>query len=324
MVQEIVKRKIILIGDGAVGKTSLIRRFVYDRFDDRYITTIGTKVSKKDLTLKVGGKEYFLKMVIWDILGQQGYTSVQRTGYRGSDGAIFVCDYTRPETLASLENYWIPEVTGVVGRVPMVFVANKNDLVDRKMFSEDDVKKVASKYGASVFSTSAKTGENVEAMFRAMGELVLSEEMGREKSGGVVAGVGAGGVSSDMGSGTGVVTNVVGGRMPGTGGSSGGSSGRPSVGAGGGEKKITLVEATDFVIEDFCNQFGGPDMAMPIIQEQFRKAGLDVKNPTRNALYLAIEYLADVEKGFKPREEVINNRNRRRRIVSMAVDTTGD
>jgi len=171
-----VKRKVLLIGDGAVGKTSLIKKFVTDRFDDKYITTIGTKITKKDLRYDVPGNEMILTLMIWDILGQKGYTSIQASSYRGAEGAMIVCDLTRKETLASTIEYWIPELRKVAENISFVFVGNKCDLVEERQISEDELKETAAKFGSSSFVSSAKTGENVETIFSKLGELVLNTD----------------------------------------------------------------------------------------------------------------------------------------------------
>jgi small GTP-binding protein len=170
-----LKRKVLLLGDGAVGKTSLIRKFVTDKFDDKYITTIGTKVTKKDLRIKEPKREVLLTLLIWDILGQKGYKSVQASSYKGGEGVLLVCDLTRRETLGSLKEYWIPELQKVVGDVPFVFVGNKSDLVDERQITEEELKAMADEFGSPAYLSSAKTGENVEEMFKRLGEVVISD-----------------------------------------------------------------------------------------------------------------------------------------------------
>src|SRR3972149_733291 len=107
MVDDHIKRKILLLGDGAVGKTSFIRRFVVDKFSDDYITTIGTKVTKKDLRIESPSKAVELTFMIWDVLGQKGYKNIQESAFQGSKGALLVYDVTRPETVVSLAEYWL-------------------------------------------------------------------------------------------------------------------------------------------------------------------------------------------------------------------------
>lgn len=170
-----IKRKVLLLGDGAVGKTSLIHKFVTDKFDDKYISTIGTKVTKKDLRLKEKGCEILLTLMIWDVLGQKGYRSVQASSYKGGEGVLLVCDLTRKETLASLKEYWIPELTKVTGNIPKVFVGNKCDLVTERQISEDELEAFAAEFKAPYFLGSAKTGENVELIFGKLGEQVMCQ-----------------------------------------------------------------------------------------------------------------------------------------------------
>ncbi|MDO9536713.1 MAG: Rab family GTPase, partial [Thermoplasmata archaeon] len=169
-----VKRKVLLIGDGAVGKTSLIRKFVTDKFDDKYITTIGTKITKKDLRYNIKDGEMVLTLMIWDILGQKGYTSIQASSYRGAEGAMIVCDLTRKETLTSIVEYWIPELRKVTGDIPLIFVGNKCDLIDSRQISEEELKEIAAKFNSNSYVASAKTGENVESLFISLGEAVLT------------------------------------------------------------------------------------------------------------------------------------------------------
>ncbi len=171
-----VKRKVLMLGDGAVGKTSLIHKYVMDKFDDKYITTIGTKITKKVLDLEYDAEKIELTLMIWDILGQKGYTSIQTTSYKGGEGTLMICDLTRKETLTSLEEYWIPEVRKVNANIPFIFVGNKADLVDKRQVTNDDLQAIADKYGTTYFLSSAKTGENVENMFTALGESVISAE----------------------------------------------------------------------------------------------------------------------------------------------------
>ncbi len=131
MVKKTVK-KVVLLGESAVGKTSLIRRFVHDEFSDDYISTIGTKVSKKVLNIDFEGQETQVNLMIWDMLGREGYMSTQARQIVGAQGVIVVGDITRPETMQNIERYWIPMVLRTIGTVklPFVFLANKVDLAD--------------------------------------------------------------------------------------------------------------------------------------------------------------------------------------------------
>lgn len=174
MSTEYLKRKIMLLGDGAVGKTSVVRRFVVDKFSDDYITTIGTKVTKKDLRFEMPYGPVNLTLMIWDILGQKGYTTIQESSFQGAKGVLLVCDLTRNETFDSLETYWIPRLTNVAGRIPQVIVGNKVDLVENRKAAEDKLGNLSKKHECPCFVSSAKTGENVEAAFLTLGKSILA------------------------------------------------------------------------------------------------------------------------------------------------------
>ncbi len=156
----VLKKKMVLLGDGGVGKTSLINRFVLNKFDEKYIATIGTRVSKKTVSVD----DYEITLMIWDVLGQKGYERVQWASFRGAEGAFMVVDLTRRSTLDSLERYWIPELFKIAPGIPIVFLGNKMDL-DNWEVGEDDLRNLANRYGSVYFLTSAKTGENVEEAF---------------------------------------------------------------------------------------------------------------------------------------------------------------
>ena len=172
-----MKAKICLVGEHAVGKTSLIRRYVLDEFDDRYIVTLGAKVSKKEMTLERAGEVPIqMDMTIWDIMGSKGFRELLREAYfHGAQGILAVCDLTRLDTLEDLDS-WVESVFKTVGEVPVVFAINKADLKDQAAFGEDQVKQATEAFDAPFFYSSAKTGDNVEALFRALGETIVSAE----------------------------------------------------------------------------------------------------------------------------------------------------
>lgn len=163
-----MKVKICLVGDFQVGKTSLIRRFVLDEFDDRYLETIGTKVTKKTVNVDHPCGEDLLrvKLLIWDIMGRKEFGDLLRDAYfYGAKGIIAVCDLTRPETVESVRE-WIDSVVRVTGRVPIHILGNKADL-ERKV-DEQAIADLASSYDSPHHLTSAKTGLNVELAFADM------------------------------------------------------------------------------------------------------------------------------------------------------------
>lgn len=170
-------KKIALAGDWGTGKTSLVRRFVYNLFEDKYIQTIGAKVSKK--TVKLGSKEgtHIVNLIIWDVLGQKDYRMIHANAFRGLDGAIFVCDLTRMETLQGIHDYWYPQIVKVSGKVPFMIFGNKSDLKEQHKFGLSEIIGVGATIGIPAdfcILTSAKTGENVEKSFLRIARACLS------------------------------------------------------------------------------------------------------------------------------------------------------
>ncbi|HEV8594175.1 MAG TPA: Rab family GTPase, partial [Thermoplasmata archaeon] len=165
-------------GEVMVGKTSLIHRYVQNMFDDRYIMTMGTKVSKKVVEVPdVKGHDVTLEMTIWDIMGEKGFRQLLKEAYfYGAQGILAVCDLTRPSTLADLDD-WIDHVLKVVGAVPVYICVNKADLVDQAKFDEDAVRAFAKAYNAPHGFTSAKTGTGVEDAFLAIGGAMAGAQL---------------------------------------------------------------------------------------------------------------------------------------------------
>jgi small GTP-binding protein len=175
MEPEKMKVKICLVGEGAVGKTCLIRRFIHDQFDDRYISTLGAKVSKKEIVVDGADGSIAIDMTIWDIMGEKGFRELLKEAYfHGAQGVLAVCDITRKESLDDLDE-WVAAVVKVTGRVPVEFLANKADLKDQQVVNEADLAKAAGTHGAPFLFTSAKTGENVERAFAELAKMITAK-----------------------------------------------------------------------------------------------------------------------------------------------------
>lgn len=166
-----LKVKICIIGDSQVGKTSLIRKYVIDIFDDKYISTLGTKVSKKQIKIKKKTAEVDLTLSIWDVLGQEEFSKIQNMAFKGSRGAFIVCDVTRNETLKSTYN-WAKKIREVNGDIPIILLANKADLTSDYAFNENDLSKCSEHLKIPFFKTSAKFGDNVIKSFYTLGSLI--------------------------------------------------------------------------------------------------------------------------------------------------------
>lgn len=168
--------KICLAGDSAVGKTSLLHRFVSNTFDDRYVVTLGAKVSSKTYPVEDPTQPGLTRTVIaslWDIMGQTGFRELFAEAYFvHAQAALLVCDSTRPETLHSLPA-WFNAVRAVAGPVPAVVLVNKWDLGDGIRVKGRELDGLCAPRGWPWISTSAKTGENVEKAFALAAQLYL-------------------------------------------------------------------------------------------------------------------------------------------------------
>jgi small GTP-binding protein len=167
----VLSKKVCLLGDFAVGKTSLVRRFVYDRFDDRYITTIGVKVSRKTVAVVRAYGVVELTMMLWDLAGSEEFDRVRASYLRGSAGAVLVCDLTRPETLDSLRAYQ-EDLFKVNPEAQLVLAANKRDLTEQQRLGTAQIEAFAAELNIPHTLTSAKTGDEVEQLFRQLGDLM--------------------------------------------------------------------------------------------------------------------------------------------------------
>ena len=169
-----MKVKICLIGDSSVGKTCLVRRYVLDLFTDNYISTLGTKVSKKQITLKIDNKIINLVLAIWDVLGQDYIETLHSKAFTGAKGAMLVCDLTREDTLKNILT-WEARLKEITGKIPLILLANKSDLTSDYEFTQDDLLLFSSKLLAPSFMTSARFGYNVNNTFYKIGDLIANK-----------------------------------------------------------------------------------------------------------------------------------------------------
>ncbi len=155
--------KLILTGDFKVGKSSLIKRFIENMFNESYIATIGVEISKKSVVMD---EETIVNFVLWDIGGQiSSMAPYRHRFYEGASAAFIVIDRTRLNNLESVKT-WYKEIKKSVSRdIPVVIVGNKSDLQNELVISEEEIKVVARELGFHYILTSALTGENVNEAF---------------------------------------------------------------------------------------------------------------------------------------------------------------
>jgi len=153
------KKKICMLGAFSVGKTSLVRRYVSSLFSDRYQTTVGVKVDKKEVA--VNGDNVVL--LIWDVHGEDDVQSVREAYLRGASGYLLVADGTRRYTLTVARNLQ-QRVQALLGPVPFVLLANKADVPDQWELRDEELDELGAA-GWKVVRTSARTGAGVEAAF---------------------------------------------------------------------------------------------------------------------------------------------------------------
>lgn len=159
-----ISKKVILTGSFGVGKTSLFNQFIYSRFSDKYLTTIGVKVNKK--TIEVNGRE--LSLLLWDIAGEVSQDKVPVSYFLGASGIIYVFDLTRPSTYKNIKED-LDYLNGIIQGGIIKVVGNKKDLATEEQIAE--VKEEITVPWDII--TSAKTGENVDDLFFKLGENLL-------------------------------------------------------------------------------------------------------------------------------------------------------
>lgn len=168
-----ISKKICLVGDFAVGKTSLIRRFVDKQFSDEYLSTVGVKISKKQVkTLN----DKTIQLLIWDIEGQTKFKGISPSYLQGASGAILVADVTRPETVSNLEDH----ITLFMAKNPkglIVIAFNKTDLVSPEKIEKLKLSTSFSDHPQVLtsYATSAKTGKDVDEIFQKLTSQMVAE-----------------------------------------------------------------------------------------------------------------------------------------------------
>lgn len=169
------KWKIVMVGEFAVGKTSLVRRFVNDEFSDSYLTTIGVKVTKKEIFIN---EDVSADLLLWDIAGSDKFTQISPEYIKGATAGIIVSDLTRKNTIENILSH--AELLQSVN--PDIFICaalNKSDLVENhSSFIALAEKSLIGKNPGFIMTTSAKDNFNVEDLFKKLGLAVYNKMLG--------------------------------------------------------------------------------------------------------------------------------------------------
>lgn len=155
--------KLVLGGEGGVGKTSMVHRFVENAFQTDYKSTIGTSIMKKECNFE--GLDSKVRFVIWDLAGQAQFKRVRQSYLSKAEAGVLVYDVTRKDTFDKLEN-WFKETRDASPEISLILVGNKIDLVEDRVVSTEEGESTAKELNLSYVETSAKTGENINDAFK--------------------------------------------------------------------------------------------------------------------------------------------------------------
>jgi small GTP-binding protein len=167
--------KIVVLGDAAVGKTSLINMYIEQSFSEDYKPTLGANIIRKDVYVdKINAS---VRLIMWDLAGQEKYNVIRSMYFQGCVGALLVYDVTRSNTFETIDSKWLKDFKKYVKKEgTYILIGNKVDLKDERVVSTEEGENYAKKIEASDFiETSAKYGENVEQAFNNLVHQILKK-----------------------------------------------------------------------------------------------------------------------------------------------------
>ena len=160
--------KLVLLGDPAVGKTSLINQFVSKKFVEDYRPTLGISITNQIYKMQ-GFDHKLLNFMIWDLAGQKFFKRVRSAYYQAANAAYITYDITRRETFDESVEFWFNDLRAVIPNIPVVLIGNKLDLAVERQVSTEEGQLLAKKLRCSFMETSAKSGANVKDAFSVVG-----------------------------------------------------------------------------------------------------------------------------------------------------------
>ena len=163
--------KMVLLGSASVGKTSLVYRFIENKFRENYKATLGVNLLKKDLEIDDYGD---VSAQIWDLGGQESFKSLRKLYLEGANGGLVIFDLTDRKSFDKLTE-WIASFKEARGEKPLLLIGNKSDLENIREISDDEAIQYAKSNNMELIITSAKTGQNVEECFENLTKRILDE-----------------------------------------------------------------------------------------------------------------------------------------------------
>ena len=165
--------KIVLLGEANVGKTSLVYRFIENKFRENYKSTLGVNLLKKEMKIEKYGD---VAAQIWDLGGQESFKSLRKLYLEGANGALIVYDCTKKKTFQRLDD-WMQDFKQARGNEPILLIGNKSDLKDQIKIPDTEGMQFAKINNMEFISTSAKTGANVEHAFIEITKKILDKNL---------------------------------------------------------------------------------------------------------------------------------------------------
>ena len=172
--------KIILLGDGSVGKTTSVRNYMDEKFAKNYSPTIGVDVAKIRVIVNHDSrkKPEKVNITVWDIAGQETFKNFRKTFYNGATAGILMFDVTQPSTFSHITD-WLHEAQTEIGKqVPFILVGNKIDLKRKRKIKLEELQKFQLDNNSikMIYETSAKTSQNIRELFTSIAEIVIGDE----------------------------------------------------------------------------------------------------------------------------------------------------
>jgi len=164
--------KVLVVGEGAVGKTSIATRYTTGGFKESHLMTVGANFMLKNLEMESGD---VVRLSIWDTAGQEKFRKVVETYYRGGKGVLLCFDITNRKTFEEI-HYWMDTTSKNVPNAKFILIGNKSDLEDQRVVNKEEGETLANEWGAPYFETSAKLNSGINECFLKLTHLMISGE----------------------------------------------------------------------------------------------------------------------------------------------------